>query len=142
MNNPLVTLDPTRKCPTYTLNDIEAREPDFDEWELRNDMIERVVVVSCDHGFLSLGIDYVSGKQGVGYGHRNEANIGLMICALADLLETRYRNGDALAGMTNTPIRVLFRADPGGSVVKSTYIGHFMKDKFIKMSEWVKCGIS
>lgn len=141
MDDTIVTLDPTRKCPTYTLDDIKAREPDFYEWELRNDMIKRVVVASCDYGFLSLGIDYVSGKQGVGYGHRNEANIGLMICALADLLETRYRNGDALAGMANTPIRVLFQADPGGSVVESTYIGHFMKDKFIKMSEWVKFGI-
>ena len=66
MHDQLVTLDPTRKCPTYTLDDIKAREPDFYEWELRNDMIKRVVVASCDHGFLSLGIDYVSGKQGVG----------------------------------------------------------------------------
>lgn len=104
-------------------------------------MIERVVVQSCDHGFLSLGIDYESGAQGVGYGYRSEGNIGMMICALADILGTRYINGDALKVLEGSPIRVLFKSDWGGSVAASTYIGHFMEDKFVKMSEWVMAGV-
>lgn len=134
-------VDVNAECPTYTLDQIKAREPDFDEWKLRNDMIKRVVVQSCDHGFLSLGIDYESGAQGVGYGYRSEGNIGMMICALADLFGTRYGNGDALDALKGLPIRVLFKFDIGGSVAESTYIGHFMADKFVKMSEWVMAGI-
>ena len=134
-------VDVNAKCPTYTLDQIKAREPDFDEWKLRNDMIERVVVQSCDHGFLSLGIDYKSVEQGVGYGYRSEGNIGMMICALADLLGTRYGNGDALDALKGLPIRVLCKEDWGGSVAASTYIGHFMENKFIKMSEWVMAGV-
>ena len=135
------TVDVNAQCPTYTLDEIKAREPDFGEWKLRNDMIKRVAVQSCDHGFLSLGIDYVSEEQGVGYGHRSEGNIGMMVCALADLLGTRYGNGDALEALKGKPIRVLHKDDFGGSVADSTYIGHFMDDRFIKMSEWVKTGI-
>lgn len=134
-------VDVNAECPTYTLDQIKAREPDFDEWKLRNDMIKRVVVHSCDYGFLSLGIDYESGEQGVGYGYRSEGNIGMMICALADLFGTRYGNGDALDALKGKPIRVLHKDDFGGSVAASTYIGHFMEDKFIKMSEWVMAGI-
>lgn len=134
-------VDVNAKCQTYTLDQIKAREPDFNEWKLRNDMIKRVVVRSCDHGFLSLGIDYESGAQGVGYGYRSEGNIGMMICALADLLGTRYGNGDALDALKGLPIRVLDKDDFGGSVADCTYIGHFMEDKFVKMSELIMVGI-
>lgn len=134
-------VDVNAECQTYTLDQIKAREPDFDEWKLRNDMIKRVVVQSCDHGFLSLGIEYESGAQGVGYGYRSEGNIGMMICALADLFGTRYSDGDALDALKGRPIRVLHKDDFGGSVAGSTYIGHFMADKFVKMSEWVMAGV-
>lgn len=135
------SVDVNAKFPTYTLDQIKDREPDFDEWELRNDMVKRVVVQGCDHGFLSLGIDYASGRQGVGYGYRSEGNIGMQICALEDLLGTRCANGDALAALKGKPIRVLFKKDIGGSVADCTYIGHFMDDRFMKMSEWVMAGI-
>lgn len=135
-------LDLNAKCPIYTLEQIRAKEPDFEKWELRNDMVERVVVGMCDHGFLSLGIDYKSGKQGVGYGYRSEGNIGLMILNLADVLGVGYTNGDILANMKGKPIRVLFKEEFGGSVANCTYIGHFMEDKFIKMSELIRVGIT
>ena len=134
-------VDVNAECKTYTLDQIKAREPDFDEWKLRNDMIKSVVVESCDRGFLSLGIDYESGERGVGYGYRSEGNIGMMICALAELLGTRFGDGDALAALKGRPIRVLHKDDFGGSVAGSTYIGHFMADKFVKMSEWVMAGV-
>lgn len=135
------TIDMTAECPIYTLARIEAREPDFEKWKLRNDMIERVSIQSCDHGFLSLGIDYKSGGQGVGYGYRSEFNIGLMILALADILRVKYVNGDILAAMKDKPIRVLYKADYGNFVAPCTYIGHFMEDRFVKMSELVMTGI-
>ena len=142
MSQLIEAIDLNAQCKVYTLGQINGKEPDIDKWRLRNDMIERVVVEMCDHGFLSLGIDYKSGKQGVGYGYRSEGNIGLMILNLADVLGVGYINGDILANMKGKPIRVLFKEDFGGSVADCTYIGHFMEDKFIKMSELIRVGIT
>jgi hypothetical protein len=141
MKNPTVTLEYNAQPKFYTLQDIRRRESDYDRWELRNDMIASVRVCSCDHGFLQLGIDYKSGRQGVGYGYRSEGNIGLMIQGLASLLGVKYVNGDILKEMEGEPIRVLFKSDWGGSVADCTYIGHFMEDKFVKMSELIMVGI-
>jgi hypothetical protein len=104
-------------------------------------MIASVRVYACNHGFLQLGVDYKSGKQGVGYGYRSEGNIGLMIQGLASLLGDKYINGDILKAMEGKPIRVLFKAEYGGRIADCTYIGHFMEDKFIKMSELIMVGI-
>ena len=141
MTNPTVTLEYNAEPNFYTLGEIKKREPDFESWELRNDMIASVHIWSCDYGFLQLGIDYKSGNQGVGYGYRSEGNIGLMIQGLASLFGVKYINGDILKEMQGKPIRVLFKNDWGGSVASSTYIGHFMEDKFIKMSELIMIGI-
>lgn len=141
MKNPIVTIEYNAEPNYYTLSEIKQKEPDFERWILRNDMIASVRVYACDHGFLQLGIDYKSGKQGVGYGYRSEGNIGLMIQGLASLLGMKYINGDILKGMEGEPIRVLFKEDYGGSVAACTYIGHFMEDKFIKMSELIMVGI-
>ena len=141
MKNPTATIEYNAEPNFYTLSEIKQREPDFERWILRNDMIASVRVVACDHGFLQLGIDYTSGKQGVGYGYRSEGNIGLMIQGLASLLGVKYINGDILKKMEGKPIRVLFKEDWGGNVANCTYIGHFMEDKFIKMSELIMVGI-
>lgn len=141
MKNPTATIEYNAEPNFYTLGEIKQRERDFERWILRNDMIESVRVYACDHGFLQLGIDYKSGKQGAGYGYRCEGNIGLMIQGLASLLGVKYINGDILKKMEGNPIRVLFKEDWGGSVADCTYIGHFMEDKFIKMSELIMVGI-
>lgn len=141
MKNPTATIEYNAEPNFYTLSEIKQRESDYERWLLRNDMIASIRVYGCDHGFLQLGIDYKSGKQGVGYGYRSEANIGLMIQGLASLLDMKYINGDILKAMEGEPIRVLFKEDYGGSVANCTYIGHFMKDKFIKMSELIMVGI-
>ena len=141
MKNPTAIIEYNAEPNFYTLSDIKQRESDFERWELRNDKIASVRVYACDHGFLQLGIDYKSGKQGVGYGYRSEGNIGLMIQGLASLLGVKYINGDILKEMKGEPIRVLFKEDIGGSVANCTYIGHFMEDKFIKMSELIMVGI-
>lgn len=141
MKNPTATIEYNAEPNFYTLSEIKRREPDLERWTLRNDMIASVRVYACDHGFLQLGVDYKSGKQGVGYGYRSEGNIGLMIQGLASLLGEKYINGDILKAMEGKPIRVLFKEDYGGSVANCTYIGHFMEDKFIKMSELIMVGI-
>ena len=141
MKNPTATIEYNAEPKFYTLSEIKQKEPDFERWELRNDMIASVRVSACDHGFLQLGIDYKSANQGVGYGYRSEANIGLMIQGLASLLGVKYINGDILKAMEGKPIRVLFKKDYGGCVADCTYIGHFMDDKFIKMSELIMTGI-
>lgn len=136
------TIDLNAPPKFYTLSQIMQRERDeFKEWEMRNDMIKRVVVQSCDHGFLSLGIDYESGGQGVGYGYRSEGNIGIMILHLAQLVGCYAINGDILARFAGTPIRVLHRDAFGDSVAKNTYIGHFMKDQWIYCNDWIMAGI-
>lgn len=141
MKNPTATIEYNAEPHFYTLSEIEKRELFFERWTLRNDMIASVRVYACDHGFLQLGIDYKSGRQGVGYGYRSEGNIGLMIQGLASLFDVKYINGDILKAMEGKPIRVLFKEDPGGNVADCTYIGHFMEDKFIKMSELIMVGI-
>ena len=141
MKNPTATIEYNAEPKFYTLSEIKQKEPDFERWELRNDMIASVRVYACDHGFLQLGIDYKSANQGVGYGYRSEANIGLMIQGLASLLGVKYINGDILKAMEGEPIRVLFKKDWGGNVADCTYIGHFMEDKFIKMRELIMVGI-
>lgn len=141
MKNPTVTVEYNAEPHFYTLSGIKQRESDFERWTLRNDMIASVRVYACDYGFLQLGIDYKSGKQGVGYGYRSEGNIGLMIQGLASLLGVKYINGDILKAMEGKPIRVLFKEDWGASVADCTYIGHFMEDKFIRMTELIMVGI-
>lgn len=142
MKNPTVKLEYNSEPRFYTLDEIQRREPDFGKWELRNDMVKSVRVYSWGHGFLQLGIDYASGgKQGVGYGYRSEVNIGLMIQGLASLLGAKDINGDILKELEDTPIRVLFKRDFGEAVAKCTYIGHFMDDRFLKMSELILVGI-
>lgn len=111
MKNPTATIEYNAEPHFYTLSEIKQREPDFERWALRNDMIASVRVYACNYGFLQLGIDYKSGKQGVGYGYRSEGNIGLMIQGLASLLGEKYINGDILKAMEGKPIRVLFKED-------------------------------
>lgn len=131
----------TPKCRRYTLAELKKEQPDFDEWELRNDMIKSVRIVGSEYNTLSLAIDYVSGKQGVGYGHANESNIGLMLLDFAMLLDVYCHPADMLDALRGRPIRVLWKANYGGRVVDNTYIGHFMKDEFIKMSDLVMLGL-
>lgn len=136
------TIDLNAPPKFYTLSQIMQREHDeFKDWEMRNEMIKCVVVESCDHGFLSLGIDFTSGKQGVGYGYRSEGNIGIMILHLARLVGCYAVNDDILARFAGTPIRVLHRDNWGDSVTKNTYIGHFMEDRWMYCHDWILAGI-
>jgi hypothetical protein len=136
------TIDLNAEPKFYTLAEIRERERDkFREWKIRNDMIQRVHVASCDHGFLGLGLDFASGAQGVGYGYRSEGNLGIMILHLARLVGLYAINGDILARFAGTPIRVLHRDNWGDAVTKNTYIGHFMKDQWMHCHEWILAGI-
>jgi hypothetical protein len=137
----LETIDLNAEPKLYTLQEVKSRLPDFDEWEMRNDMVKSVELVSCDHGFLSLGIEYMSGKQGVGYGYRCEGNVGMMALHLAQLLGVYGCNGDILASFAGTPIRVLHKFVAGESVAKCTYIGHFMEDKWMYCQDWIMAGV-
>lgn len=137
----LQTIDLNAEVAVRTLDEVMASLPDKGKWKLRNDMIKRVVVQSCDYGFLSLGVDYASDRQGVGYGYRSEGNIGIMINALAELVGVKHINGDILDAMKNKPIRVLFKEDWGGFVVDCTYIGNFMEDKFIYFRDLITAGV-
>ena len=136
------TIDLNAEPKFYTLAEIRERERDqFREWEMRNDMIQRVHVASCDHGFLGLGLDFASGAQGVGYGYCSEGNLGIMILHLARLVGLYAINGDILARFAGTPIRVLHRDNWGDAVTKNNYVGHFMKDRWMHCHEWIMAGI-
>lgn len=135
------TVDLNARPQFFTLAQIRAREPNFREWELRNDMIKEVCVDSCGHGFLALRLFYKSGKQDVGGGYREEGNIGIMMLWLAMLCGVYGGEGDLLKALKGIPIRVLFRQHGGGSVAENTYLGNFMEDRFLKASDWVVAGI-
>ena len=136
------TIDLNAEPKFYTLAEIRERERDeFREWEMRNDMIQRVRVASCDHGFLGLGLDFASGAQGVGYGCRSEGNLGIMILHLARLVGLYAINGDILARFAGTPIRVLTRFSAGDPVTKCVYLGHFMEDRWMYCHDWIMAGI-
>jgi hypothetical protein len=136
------TIDLNAEPRFYTLQEIIGREHlEFKKWRMRNDMIQRATVVSCDHVFLALGIDFTSGEQGVGYGYRCEGNLGIMILHLARLVGCYAINGDILARLAGKPIRVLRRDNPGDAVAKNIYIGHFMEDRWMYGHEWIMAGI-
>jgi len=137
----LETIDLNAEPKIHTLGEIRSRLDDFDKWEMRNDMVKAVRLVSCDYGFLSLGIEYASGRQGVGLGYRAEGNVGMMALHLARLLGVYGCNGDILARFAGTPIRVLHKFAAGESVAKCTWIGHFMEDKWMYCQDWVVAGI-
>lgn len=134
------TIDIYATCPTYTLAEIKAREPDFNQWEMRNDKIDEVVIHQDDHGYLSLGLEFVSGKQAVGYGYSNAANIGLMLLGLADLLHVGH-DGDLLQAFALEPIRVLSKFKLGGDIAELTYIGHYMSDRWLNYHDLIMTGI-
>ena len=120
----------------YKLSEIPS------DFKVRNDMIDSLNVCMFWDSFLSLELCYKSKVQSVGCGYCNQTNIGLMICELAKLLERTSDNcHDILFRIANTPIRVAFKNDWGGSVAESTYIGNFMKDDFILYHDLINCGI-
>lgn len=122
-----------------TLAEIEKREFAFERWKMRNDRIRSVTIDGSI--FLSVGIEFESGKQGVGFGHRNEGNLGMMLKWLLDLYVDATETTNVLAQLEKTPIRVLSLEDWGGSQVECTYLGHFMQDKWMKCSDWVMAGL-
>ena len=140
----LLTLNALAKPRFLTLGEVEAREKhNFNEWKMRNDMVKRIGITKY-RGFLCAGLDFVSGEQGVLYGHRSEANLGVILLWLAALFETpldrQEQVPDLLDAFRETPIRVLHREDWGESMSDNTYIGHFMKDRFLKVSDLVMAG--
>lgn len=141
MDSVTTTVDLNAKPRFMTLAQIRQKEPDFDKWELRNDMVKSAELWSCDHGFLALRVFYKSGAQDFGGGYRSEGNIGLMMLWLARLWDVYGFEGDLLKAFKGIPIRVLFRFAPGGSVSGNTYLGNFMQDRFIKGTDLVMAGI-
>ena len=134
------TIDINAKPEFLTLDQIRAREEDIEDWHLRNDMVKDVRIEAF-RGFLSLAVSFKSGKQGGGGGHRNEGNIGIMLKWLMRLWDVDGDTGDVLGAISGTPIRVLDKDDWGGSIAEGTYLGHFMEDRFIKVSALVMAGI-
>ena len=142
MMDPVTTTVDLNAEPRFlTLAQIRQKEADFDKWELRNDMVKSAEVWACDHGFLSLRVFYNSGAQGFGGGYRSEGNIGMVMLWLARLWDVYGLDADLLKAFKGIPIRVLFRFAPGETVAGSTYLGNFMKDRFIKGSDLIMAGI-
>ena len=136
------TIDLNAEPRFYSLEQVMTRESDDrKDWNMRNDMIKGVHIESCDHGFLSLGLDFASGSQGVGYGYRCEGNLGIMILHLARLVGRYAIDGDILARFAGTPIRVLTRFSLGDPATKCVYIGHFMEDRWMYAHDWILAGI-
>lgn len=136
------TIDLNAKPKFYTLEQVMTRESsDRKDWAMKNDMIKSVRVESCDHGFLSLGLDFTSGAQGVGYGYRCEGNLGIMVLHLARLVGCYATDGDILARFAGIPIRVLTRYSAGDPVTKCIYVGHFMEDRWMYCHDWILAGI-
>jgi len=114
------------------------------DFAVRNDYI-RDIHISCSRGFcLSLNISWGSNKQGVGGGYHNTDNIGRMILALAqfvlDVEDDWGDTNDILKKLIGKPVRVAEKKDYGAEIVKCTYIGHFMVDKFMYCYDWVQYG--
>jgi len=134
------TVDLNAQPEFLTLEQIRKVEDDIERWDLRNDMVSDVRITACK-SFLSLHLSFKSGKQGVGFGYRCEGNIGMMMKWLMRLWDVDGDCDNVLGAFWGTPIRVLDKDDWGGSMAQSTYLGHFMEDRFIKVSTLLSAGI-
>lgn len=100
--------------------------------EIENDMISSVGI-RRDNGFiLQLSVKFVSERQELFLGYNNTNNIGHMILALAKLLCVNPGGDsvDILEAFKGTPCRIASNALGGDIVSDTTWIGHFMKDRF------------
>lgn len=141
MKRLITKIDPNQRPLPCSLDAVKLMLRNEDEWTLTNDMIRDAKIMMDDHGFLALDLSFESGIQSFGLGYRSEGNIGIMILWLARLLgvsKTREEYPKALIG---TPIRLFYRTAPGESWGDNLYIGHFMKDSFIRGRELVTAGI-
>lgn len=69
--------------------------------------------------------------------HNNTGNIGYLFKALIELLDLSEEDGIRISSIKDVPIRLILTGNSGcGS--KSIGFGHFMKDKFVLIEDFVK----
>ena len=112
------------------------------EAEIENDMIGRVRI-RRDRGFiLGLTVEFASGRQPFFNGYNNTCNIGHMVLELAKLLGVNEEGEceDILAAFGGTPCRVASNAYCGDIIAETTWIGHFMHDRWMLAKDIVLAG--
>jgi hypothetical protein len=111
--------------------------------EIKNDMI-RKVCIRRDRGFiLGLDVEFESGRQPMFGGYQNTENIGSIILCLADLLGVNKSGecSDILKAFEGVPCRIASIDNWGAPIAENTWIGHFMKDKWMNCKDVVLSGI-
>jgi len=108
--------------------------------EIKNDMIEEIKI-RRDLGFILSPTVYMkSGRQPFLSGYNSTHNIGFMLLALAGLLDVN-RDGDCddiLAAFKNTPCRIASNGHAGDNIAETTWIGHFMFDRWMRAIDIIK----
>lgn len=111
--------------------------------EIKNDMIQKVCI-RRDRGFiLELDVEFESDRQTMFLGYQNTSNIGHIILCLADLLGVNKSGecSDILKEFEGRPCRIASLANWGAPIAENTWIGHFMKDKWMLCKDVVLAGI-
>lgn len=100
--------------------------------KIENDMILSVNITRNRGFILGLHVKFKSGRQCPFCGYHNTPNIGYMIFALAELLDVNPCGecSDILDAFNGTPCRVASNGIGGDICADTTWIGHFMDDKF------------
>ena len=107
-----------------------------------NDMILCVRIRRTFGSCLSLDVKLKSGRTLPFGGYNNTCNIGNMVLELAELLDVNEEGecDDILAAFEGTPCRVASKY--GGDITaETTWIGHFMHDRWKLAKDIVLAGI-
>ena len=103
----------------------------------RNNIIEYVDIDVIAH-FSNCVCFEIYCKDIVPFSHYNTTNnVGYLIRAFTELLDLSKEDGVRISEFKNIPCRLVFEKD-GGWGDKAIGIGHFIKNKFILFSEFVK----
>lgn len=107
-------------------------EKDLGEWEIVNNIIEKIDIGSIEHfgGIISLRVICKDIMLG---GYNNTKNLGCVLKKFMELFGKSYDDYLSIQSLENTPIRIIFENNEFNG--KAYAVGHFMQDKFIKMSD-------
>ena len=70
--------------------------------------------------------------------YNNTKSLGFLIRAFVELFDLSREDGIKLTNIKNIPCRLVFDGEPSRLGAKCIGFGHFMKDKFVLVEDFVK----
>jgi hypothetical protein len=122
-----------------TLESIIKKEEDIRSlgFDIQNNIIEEVNVNTIAHFGNVTCLEIYCTNIWPMCTYNNTLNLGLLIRALIELLGISAEDGLSLSEIKNIPCRLVFNDTDCWCGSKCIGIGHFMKDKFVPIEDFV-----